>query len=83
MLDDIFRHECDIFTACIIDNAADYLQELLKLLNCEYIDLSILGDSEKGGAEYVMGAINYGSFDSVSILVPYTKNINSTNEKNK
>lgn len=28
-----------------------------------------------------MGAINYGSLASVSILVPYTKSINSTNEK--
>lgn len=77
--DDAFRFECEIICCCIIDKANSYLQELLRLLNYEYVDLSFSGD-EKGGAEYVMGAISFLNFDAVPVLLPYTKNINSTNE---
>lgn len=77
---DAFRLECDMIAACIMYNANSYLQELLRLLECEYVDLSLIGD-EEGGAEYVMGALSFLNFNAVSILLPYTKNINSTNEK--
>lgn len=60
-------------------NANSYLQEFLRLSGREYVDLSFSGD-EVGGAEYVMGAINFLNFNAIPILLPYTKNINSTNE---
>lgn len=78
--DDAFRFECDMICACIMYKANRYLQEFLILSGREYVDLSFAGD-EEGGAEYVMGAISFLNFDAVPILLPYTKNINTTNKK--
>ena len=77
--DDAFRFKCEVICVCIRDNANSYLQEFLRLSGREYVDLSFAGD-EVGGAEYVMGAISFLNFNAIPILLPYTKNINSTNE---
>ncbi len=77
--DDAFRFECEVICNCIMYDANSYLQEFLRLSEREYVDLSFSGD-EEGGAEYVMGAINFENFNAIPILLPYTKNINSTNE---
>lgn len=78
--DDAFRFECEVICNCIMYKANHYLQEFLRLSGREYVDLSFSGD-EVGGAEYVMGAISFLNFDAVPILLPYTKNINTTNKK--
>ncbi len=78
--DDDFRLKSDMIAVCIIDKANSYLQEFLRLSEREYVDFNFLGD-EKGGAEYIMATINFENFNAIPILLPYTKNINSTNEK--
>ncbi len=67
----------DIVLFCIVDFANEYLKTYLAVSEC-----GKLQDLSESGTNYLMAAITYGNFKSVSIVLPYIQDINSTNNTN-
>lgn len=67
----------DIVLFCTVDFANEYLKTFLALSKC-----GKLQDLSESGTSYLMGAMTYGNFESVPILLPHIQNINSTNSTN-
>lgn len=67
----------DIVLFCTVDFANEYLKTYLAVSKC-----GKLQDLSESGTNYLMGAMTYGNFESVPILLPHIQNINSTNRTN-